>query len=138
MQNENKDNKKDVFVTLVLTESTSSLLNLNLPHLEKIHPENSQICLITPSEFSYFKKKYQKSADNLKEASSAGSSRVVSTESKNIEEIYLKISSEVALFSTGHFSSSSCVDGKYKQLDIQFLNRFSWGKKSNEHFKKKK
>lgn len=112
MQNENRNSKKDVFVTLILTESTSSLLNLNLPHLEKVHPENSQICLISPSEFSYFKKKYQISADNLRESNSAGTSGDGNADSKDIEEIYLKISSEVALFTKSRFSSSSCVDGK--------------------------
>lgn len=111
MQNENK-NCKDVFVTLILTESTSSLLNLNLPHLERLHPEDSQICLITPSEFNYFKKKYQKSGENLRQGEDASTSHGGEVGNKNIEEIYLKISSDVALFSNGHFSSSSCVDGK--------------------------
>ncbi|XP_018574513.1 uncharacterized protein LOC108913444 isoform X2 [Anoplophora glabripennis] len=109
MQNESK-NCKDVFVTLILTESTSSLLNLNLPHLERIHPENSQICLITPSELNYFKKKYQKSKENLGQLDVASTSHGGDAGDKNIEEIYLKISSDMALFSNGNFSSSSCVD----------------------------
>ncbi|KAJ8917157.1 hypothetical protein NQ315_012649 [Exocentrus adspersus] len=108
MQNENKHKKKDVFVTLILTESTSSLLDLNLPHVEKVDPDDSKICLITPSEFGYFKKKHGKSSDGLEQAERAGTSKEGAESGKNVEEIYLKISSDVALFSN-NFSSSSCV-----------------------------
>lgn len=40
--------KKDILVSIVLTESTTSLLQLDLPHLEDLDSENSQssVCAI--------------------------------------------------------------------------------------------
>ncbi|CAG9821963.1 unnamed protein product [Phaedon cochleariae] len=96
-------NNNEIFVTLVLTESTTSLLNLSLQHLEHFHPENSRICLITPSEYSYLKEKY--SNEDKQYLANPGCSN--DREGRQIEEIYLKISSDVALFSTNICSSSS-------------------------------
>lgn len=46
---------KDIFVTIILTESTSSLLSLDLPHIEQTHPKNSRICVITDTELKALK-----------------------------------------------------------------------------------
>lgn len=102
MKNGNK-RRKDVYVTIILTESTTSELNLSLPHLERLHPENSKICLVTPSEYSYFERK-NKESDRPSTSEDS---------SKGIEEIYLKISSDVGLFSKNNFSSSSVMYCKY-------------------------
>ncbi|KAG5880545.1 hypothetical protein JTB14_026778 [Gonioctena quinquepunctata] len=103
MQNVKKNG--EVFVTLIFTESTSSLLKLGLPHLEHLHPENSKVCLITPSDYRYFKKRESKQENSN---SSAGTSKDTEVPS-NVEEIYVNISSDVALFSKTNRSSSSCM-----------------------------
>ncbi|KAJ8933934.1 hypothetical protein NQ314_013690 [Rhamnusium bicolor] len=122
MQNENKNAKKDVFVTLILTESTSSLLNLNLPHLEHIHPENSKICLITLSDFSYFQRQHELSENMIEQSDNATTSNEDDAVNYNVEEIFLKISSDVALFTTSNCSSSSCTyefsDEDIPQADV--------------------
>ncbi|KAJ8960028.1 hypothetical protein NQ318_009465 [Aromia moschata] len=108
MQNGNQVDK-NIFVTLILTESTSSLLNLNVAQLEHLHPENSKICLITPSEFSYFKKQHEKDETKVEQSNSAGTSQENRSVEENLEEVYLKISSDVGLFTTSNCSSSSCM-----------------------------
>lgn len=99
-----KERRKDIYVTIILTESTTSQLNLSLPHLEHLHPENSKICLITPSEYSYFERK-------SKDTNQASTSKDYSD--KGFDEIYLKISSDIALFSINNLSSSSLMYCKY-------------------------
>ncbi|CAG9862293.1 unnamed protein product [Phyllotreta striolata] len=47
----------DVYVTILLTESTTSFLNLNLPHVECMHPDNSKIFIISPEKYKLIYKK---------------------------------------------------------------------------------
>lgn len=103
MKNE-KTRRKDVYVTIILTESTASDLNLNLPHLERLHPENSQVCLRTPSEYNCFEK-------TNKEKDCPSTSR--EPPSKEMKNANLEISSDVGLFSKHSFSSSSLMYSKY-------------------------
>ncbi|XP_074028056.1 uncharacterized protein isoform X2 [Leptinotarsa decemlineata] len=106
MQNDRTN--KDTFVTLILTESTTSLLKLSLPHLEHLHPENSNVCLITPSEYSYFQKLREKNASRGEGSDlTAGTSKGDEIQIEEVQEIYLKISSDVALFSKSNCSSNS-------------------------------
>lgn len=99
MQN-GKKRRKEVYVTIILTESTTSQLNLSLPHLEHLHPENSNVCLITPSEYSFCK---PKDKDKDQPGTSTQSS------DKELGEIYLNIPSDIGLFSMNNFSSSSVM-----------------------------
>lgn len=55
-----KDNKsylkngvENIFVTILLSESTTSFLNLNLPHVEHMHPDNSKIFIISPEHYKH-------------------------------------------------------------------------------------
>nr|CAH7746245.1 unnamed protein product [Callosobruchus chinensis] len=102
-----ESSKKNVFVALIFTESTASGLNLSLPHLDHLHPDNSKICIITTSEYSYLKKCKEK-VNQCKDDSHVASCS--SKEDKKLEEIYLKLSSDVGFFNTGHYSSSSCLN----------------------------
>ncbi|CAH2003618.1 unnamed protein product [Acanthoscelides obtectus] len=95
--------KRHVFVALIFTESTASVLNISLPHLEHLHPDDSKICVVTASEYSYLKKCRQQSKKTKDD-------NVTSTGSKQLEEIYLKLSSDVGLFTTSNYSSSSSVN----------------------------
>ncbi|KAJ8978040.1 hypothetical protein NQ317_013568, partial [Molorchus minor] len=78
----------------------------------KFAPGDSKICLITPSEFSYFQKQHENSR-NSDLSDAAGTSGENSTKD-NLEEIYLKISSDIGLFATSNCSSSS---GMYEYSD---------------------
>ncbi|KAK9890888.1 hypothetical protein WA026_012230 [Henosepilachna vigintioctopunctata] len=49
--------RRDVIVSLFLTESTASLFNSKIPHLEDLHPSESRICIISSSETNYDKKR---------------------------------------------------------------------------------
>lgn len=114
-----KGKKKDVYVTIILTESATSLLNLNLPHLEKLHPSNSKICLISPSEYNSYGKTIK-----TKCKQTPGNKRRAGTSRKDKDEpIFLKISSDVGLFSTSNCSSSSSLSGKiFIKICIYFLH----------------
>ncbi|XP_050300948.1 E3 ubiquitin-protein ligase MARCHF3-like [Anthonomus grandis grandis] len=108
MQKSHTQRKKDVFVTIVVTESTSSLLSLDAPHLEHTHPDNSKICVLTEKDFKQLKKSLvQEEVD--KPSTSVG------LEGK------LKINSEVALFSTSNCSSSSELN---QMSDSDFSSTF--------------
>lgn len=99
-----KSRRKDVYVTIILTESIASDLNLSVPHLERLHPDNSQICLISPSEYKNLQKR-SKEKDNPSSSNAATS--------EEVETSNLKISSDVGLFSMNNFSSSSVMYCKY-------------------------
>ncbi|XP_030768403.1 E3 ubiquitin-protein ligase MARCH3-like isoform X2 [Sitophilus oryzae] len=88
---ENEKPKKEVFVTLILTESTSSLLNLNAPHLENTHPENSKICVITEADYAILKEQQ----------------KLINESSVNSSNNDLELASNIALFSTSNCSSNS-------------------------------
>lgn len=97
MQNENKK-KKDIYVTIILTESATSLLNLNSVHyLENLQEDNSNICIITPAD--YEKEKPDKD--------SPGTSKDLDEKEKATNNIFLKISSDIGFFSTSNCSSAS-------------------------------
>lgn len=103
-----KKRRKEVYVTIILTESTTSQLNLSLPHLENLHPENSQVCLITPREYKYFERTNKDQPSTSKEAPE-----------KETDDIYLKMSSDIGLFSKNNCSSTSimyCKCWKSNQL----------------------
>ncbi|KAL1513985.1 hypothetical protein ABEB36_003316 [Hypothenemus hampei] len=102
-QPENAKNKKDVFVTLILTESTSSFLSLDVPHLDHTLPENSRICVITEKDFQTIKSKRN---EEQTPGSSSADHRV-------------EIGSTVALFSTSNCSSSS----EFNEESSEEINR---------------
>ncbi|KAL3269483.1 hypothetical protein HHI36_008551 [Cryptolaemus montrouzieri] len=47
--------QKDVIVSLLLTESTASLINPQIPYLEDLHPDESRIYTISSTETNYIK-----------------------------------------------------------------------------------
>lgn len=118
MKNE-KNRRKDVFVTIIFTESTASDLNLSLPHLERLHPENSQICLITSSECNSFEK-----SNNEKDCPSTSKEPL----SEEIKDNNLEISSDVGLFSKNNFSSSSIMYSKYFLLLLGLFKSVTIGR----------
>ncbi|XP_076252373.1 E3 ubiquitin-protein ligase MARCHF3-like isoform X1 [Rhynchophorus ferrugineus] len=107
---------KDIFVTIILTESTSSLLNLNVPHLENLHPEDSRICIITEKDYEFLKKQ------QMKKKSSKRTNAQDST--------HTNIASDVALFSTSNCSSNS------EMYDISDEEEMKYRNSKDELFKK--
>lgn len=87
---------KDVFVTIVVTESTCSELSLHAPHLDQTDTENSRICVITEKDYLALKK-LKKDQDRQQAAGT----------SIGLGDNSVKLTSEVALFSTSNVSSTS-------------------------------
>uniref|UniRef100_A0A6P7H7Y6 Uncharacterized protein LOC114345435 n=1 Tax=Diabrotica virgifera virgifera TaxID=50390 RepID=A0A6P7H7Y6_DIAVI len=128
---QNGKQKKDLYVTIVLSESTASLLKLSLPHLNLTDPQNSRIFLISPSHY-----RCSKSLVDLKEENTPTTSQGVKSEilfkyqslqeekeSRHItQDIFLYMSSDVGLFSKSNCSSKSVVYGKNIQIYILILS----------------
>lgn len=105
MQKYEENQDKEVFVTMILSESTTSLLKLNIPHLENIDPDNSMVCVIKASQ-QYGPHKDQTNENGDEKPST-------SKENKSLEQLYLKISSDIGLFNQNNSSSTSLMYGKF-------------------------
>ncbi|CAG9836630.1 unnamed protein product [Diabrotica balteata] len=132
---QNGKQEKDLYVTIVFSESTASLLKLSLPHLNHTDPENSRIFLISPSHYKCSKSQVDFKEENTPTTSQSVNSEILfkyqalqeEKEGKPIsQDIFLYISSDVGLFSKSNCSSKSNIyEGCYSEDSFKLLNNKS-------------
>ncbi|CAG9762120.1 unnamed protein product [Ceutorhynchus assimilis] len=116
MKKSQKAKPKRVLVTLILTESTASLLKLNVPHLDETHPANSRICIFT-------QKALMKSLELMPKAENDYGTYI------NLSNDCIKINSEVGLFSKSNCSSASELLDSDSESEISASNSSALFKK---------
>ncbi|XP_072383997.1 uncharacterized protein [Diabrotica undecimpunctata] len=132
---QNGKQEKDLYVTIVFSESTASLLKLSLPHLNYTDPENSRIFLISPSHYKCSQSQVDFKEENTPTTSQSVNSEILfkyqalqeEKEGKPIsQDIFLYISSDVGLFSKSNCSSKSNIyEGCYSEDSFELLNNKS-------------
>lgn len=88
----NNNKPKDVIISILLSESTASLMSPKIPNLEELHANESHVCTISCSETNYANRNTQ-----ILQRNSFDNRSLVS---------------EVAYFQYGSFSSISMPESK--------------------------